>query len=132
MSTKKNWTENAVDFGMYGISKCLNLLTKNNMEKLGFNEFVDELSKELLYNWDHCIDWITKLSGWWSYGINQKNMLFIAHLIYNRWYLVTDIEKIIEKMKENLEEFYEDWDKIDFYFYTKIRNKKVEIWAENN
>lgn len=31
MSTKKNWTENAVDFGTYGINKCLNLLIKNNM-----------------------------------------------------------------------------------------------------
>lgn len=102
------------------------------MDKLTFNEFTNELAKELLFNQDCMIDWITKLSDWWSYGRNQKNMLLIAHLICNRWYLVTDIGKIIEKMKENLEEFYEDREKINFYFYTKVRNKKIEIWAENN
>lgn len=102
------------------------------MKKLYFSEFVEELAKELLFNWDYMIDWITKLNDWWSYGKDQKNMLFIAHLIYNRWHIISNLENIIQEMKENIEEFYEDWEKIYFYFYTKIRDKKIEIWAENN
>lgn len=103
------------------------------MEKLDIFDFTTELSKEILYNWDLMVDWITKLLQWWDWNRDAKNMLFIAHLSFNRGHIVTDIETLIEDMKKKLEDkFYDDWDKIYFYFYTKIRNKKIEIWSENN
>lgn len=45
MSTKKSWTENAVDFGTYGINKCLNLLIKNNMYPSDFR--IDQIISDL-------------------------------------------------------------------------------------
>jgi hypothetical protein len=103
------------------------------MEKINIFDFTNELSKEILYNWDYMIDWITKLMQCWDGGRDAKNLLFIAHLSFNRWYILTEIEWLIEWMKARLEDkFYANWDKMDFYFYTKIRNKKIEVWVENN
>jgi len=103
------------------------------MNKLSLFWFAHELAKELLFNWDHMIDWITKMLDSYSVNINDRTRLFIAHLYFNRWYQVTVIEELIEKMKKRLEvDHYADWNEIDFYFYTKIKNKKIEIWVEMN
>lgn len=95
-------------------------------------EFIEELAKELLINGDYMVNWITDYANWYNTNHWEKSKLLTAHLCFNRWHLITDIETLIDSMSQKVNETNTNWEKADLYFYTKFYHKKVEVWVEIN
>ena len=93
-------------------------------------DFREKLANELLTNWDYMVDWITNYANGFDTKHWAKSRILTAHLTFNRWYLITEIEALISKLEKDVIEINTEKEKAWLYFYTKVFQKRVEVWVE--